>query len=415
MAGADQPLEEIAATLKADGCVTGHYSVPETDRGLNAYISSGVRCCHESTRPEDALAKIRLGMYAQFREGSAWRDLSKLAHAIKETGLDTRLCCLVSDDTHPNTLASAGHIDHILRRAVEEGIDPLVALQMATINTTTCFHMDHELGSIAPGKCADLVLFDNLTDFNVSLTMIDGNVAALDGTATFDAPAYDYPAWMTDTVRIGHEITPQSFAIPAVDTHGNALEGDSACVRVIEMASGRVDDRETRHTVPLQNGLLESSPDQDVLKAFVFERHHETGTHGCGFVSGFGITGALAQTVAHDAHNLLVVGSNDEDMALAANTLIECGGGAVAVRDGKVLGLVKLPIAGLMSDKPLEEVALEVDGLERAWENMGCTMVSPFMTMALLPLACIPELRLTNRGLVDCLKFEFVPLVMEEQ
>lgn len=158
-----------------------------------------------------------------------------------------------------------------------------------------------------------------------------------------------------------------------------------------------------------QNGLLESSPDQDVLKAFVFERHHETGTHGCGFVSGFGITGALAQTVAHDAHNLLVVGSNDEDMALAANTLVECGGGAVAVRDGKVLGLVKLPIAGLMSDKPLEEVALEVDGLERAWENMGCTMVSPFMTMALLPLACIPELRLTNRGLVDCLKFEFCP------
>ncbi len=199
-----------------------------------------------------------------------------------------------------------------------------------------------------------------------------------------------------------------------MDAHGNALEGDSACVRVIEMASGRVDDRETRRTVPLKNGLLESSPDQDVLKAFVFERHHETGTHGCGFVSGFGITGALAQTVAHDAHNLLVVGSNDEDMALAANTLVECGGGAVAVRDGKVLGLVKLPIAGLMSDKPLEEVALEVDGLERAWENMGCTMVSPFMTMALLPLACIPELRLTNRGLVDCLKFEFVPLVVEE-
>ncbi|MFR3273121.1 MAG: adenine deaminase C-terminal domain-containing protein [Slackia sp.] len=145
-----------------------------------------------------------------------------------------------------------------------------------------------------------------------------------------------------------------------------------------------VDDRETRRTVPLRNGLLESDPDQDVLKAFVFERHHETGTHGCGFVSGFGITGALAQTVAHDAHNLLVVGSNNEDMALAANTLIECGGGAVAVRDGKVLGLVKLPIAGLMSDKPLEEVALEVDGLEQAWEDMGCTMVSPFMTMALL-------------------------------
>lgn len=341
LAGDAHPLDEIAATLKADGCVTGHYSVPETDRGLNAYVGAGIRCCHESTRAEDALAKARLGQYAQLREGSAWRDLAQLAPAIADGAVDTRFFNLISDDTHPNTLVEYGHLDHILRRAVQEGIDALVALQMVTINTATCFHMEHELGSIAPGKCADLVLFSSLADFDVSLVMIDGEVAA-------------------------------------------------------------------------ENGAIEADVERDVLKAFVFERHNATKTHGCGLVSGFGIKGAFAQTVAHDAHNLLVVGSNDEDMALAANTLIACGGGATAVRDGEVLGLVELPVAGLMSTRPLEDVAAQVAGLERAWEQMGCAMPSPFMTMALLSLACIPELRLTNRGLVDCRTFEFVPLVVDE-
>ena len=160
------------------------------------------------------------------------------------------------------------------------------------------------------------------------------------------------------------------------------------------------------------NGTLTADGERDILKAVVMERHHRTGTRGYGFIKGFGIRqGALAQTVAHDAHNLFVVGSNDADMALAANTLIACGGGAVAVRDGKVLGLVKLPIAGLMSDKPLEETVAAVKGLEAAWRDLGCVHPSPFMTMAIVPLACLPEIRLTNRGLVDCRTFRFIDLV----
>lgn len=416
LAGADLPLDEIAATLKADACVTGHYSVPETDRGLNAYIAAGVRACHESTRAEDVRAKMRLGMYVQLREGSAWRDLAQLAPAITDGTLDTRLCCLVSDDTHPHTLTDSGHLDHILRRAVQEGIDPLTALQMVTVNTAACFHMDHELGSVAPGKCADLVLLDDLTGFNVRLVMIDGKVVARDGRALFETGPFNYPSWATRTMRIDPklDIDAATFRIPAVDASGRPLADGTATVRVMEALSGRVDNRERRLAVPVADGELLADPEHDVLKAFVFERHHETGTFGRGFVTGFGIRGALAQTVAHDAHNLLVVGSNDADMALAANTLRACGGGAVAVRDGEVLGLVELPVAGLMSTKRVEEVSAEVGGLEDAWRAMGCTMPSPFMTMGLLSLACLPELRLTNRGLVDCRTFAFVPLVVDE-
>ena len=417
LAGADHPLGEMSATLQADKCITGHYSIPETDRGLNAYVASGVRSCHESTRAEDALAKIRLGMYAKFREGSAWHDLHDLAPAIAQGNLDTRFCCLISDDTHPHTLTTVGHLDHILRRAVQEGIDPITAIQMVTINTATCFHMDNELGAVAPGKCADLVLLDNLTDFNVSLVMIDGDLVAKDGSPLFTVAEASYPDWITHTMHMapGQVITPESFAIPAVDGGGNPVEGDAATVRVMEAIPARVGNYERHLRVPVVDGKLVSVPEQDILKCFVFERHHGTGSFGYGFTTGFGIRGALAQTVAHDAHNLLVVGSNDEDMALAANTLIECGGGAVAVCDGEVRGLAKLPVAGLMSDAPLEVISEQAAGLAKAWAEIGCSMPSPFMTMGLLSLACLPELRLTNKGLVDCTTFQFVPLVVEEE
>lgn len=410
------PLGEIDATLKADACVTGHYAVPECDRGLNAYVASGVRACHESTRAEDVLAKIRLGMYAQIREGSAWRDLEHLAPAIVGGKIDTRFCNLISDDTHPHTLLGQGHLDHILRRAVQEGIDPIEAIQMVTINTATCFRMEHELGSIAPGKCADMVLFDSLESFNVSWVMIDGDVVAENGRPVFEMREFEYPEWVTGSMNMASDqtIDADTFRIGAFDAEGNPLSSSRAKVRVMRVLPGRVQNIEDFAIVEVSDGELMADPGHDVLKAFVFERHHATGSYASGFVTGFGIEGALAQTVAHDAHNLLVVGSNDEDMALAANALIACGGGAVAVKGGEVIGLVELPIAGLMSPETVETVSAAVAGLENAWSSMGCSMPSPFMTMALLSLACIPDLRLTNRGLVDCRTYEFAPLVVEE-
>ena len=381
----------------------------ETGPGLNAYIASGIRCCHESTRAEDALAKMRLGMYAQLREGSAWHDLHEVSKAITQHKVDTRFACLISDDTHPHTLTSQGHLDYLLRRALEEGIDPITAIQMVTINTAQCYQMDHELGSITPGKCADIVFLKDLEHMEVTRVLIDGSVAAQNGQMCVPIPPYTYPDWAQHSMHVRDEITPESFQIQA-DT-----DQDSVTVRVIEVIPARVGDYERHVKLPVTDGKLESDTTQDILKTFVFERHHETGKFGAGFVKGFGIQcGAMASTVAHDAHNLLVVGTNDEDMALAANTLIRCGGGMTAVQNGKVLGCTPLPIAGLMNDKPVEEVAALVAELEEAWKTIGCQMPSPFMTMALIPLACLPELRLTNRGLVDCTTFQFAPLIVKE-
>ena len=396
-------------TLKAGKIVTGHYSMPENGKGLNAYAASGIRCCHESTRAEDALAKMRLGMYAMFREGSAWHDLKEVARSITENKVDTRFACLISDDTHPHTLLSQGHLDHIVRRAVEEGIDVLTAIQMVTINCAQCFQMDHELGSITPGKCADMVLLDNLDGLNVKKVWINGELAAQDGTIVEEYAPYTYPEWATCSIHIRDEITPETFRVPAKEESISAQ--GTVEVRAIEVIPARVGDYERHVTLKVKDRLLLSDVEQDVLKTVVFERHHKTGKKGFGFVKGFGIRcGAMASTVAHDAHNLLVVGTNDEDMALAANTLIQCGGGMCAVQNGEVLGLVPLPIAGLMSDKPVEEIGKIVAALEEAWKKIGCSMPSPFMTMALIPLACLPELRLTDRGLVDCNRFCFVDI-----
>ncbi len=391
-------------TLKAGKIVTGHYSIPDTGMGLNAYIASGARCCHESTRAEDALQKMRLGMYAMLREGSAWHDLQEVSRAVTQHEIDSRYAVVVSDDTHPHTLLSDGHMDHIIRRAIQEGIEPIEAIQMATINCAQCFHMDNELGSITPGKCADIIFVDDLTEFHVQKVLIDGEVVAENGNIVYELTPFCYPAEAMDTMHVGETITEATFRVPT-DKEGMVT------VRAIEIIPEKVGNYERHVTLAVKDGCIESDLSQDVLKTFVFERHKDTGTHGVGFVKGFNIKcGAMASTVAHDAHNLLVIGTNDADMALAANTLIQCGGGMCAVQNGQVLGCVELPFAGLMNIKSAEEMSAQVAALDDAWKQIGCDIVSPFMTMALIPLACLPELRLTNRGLVDCTKFTFVPL-----
>ena len=394
----------VGETLKAGKIATGHYSMPETGSGLNAYVAAGMRCCHETARAEDALAKMRLGMYVMIREGSAWRNLEEAIKSITQNKVDSRFAVLVSDDTHPHTLVSDGHMDHILRRAIAEGVNPITAIQMVTINCAQCFQTDHEIGSITPGKCADIVFMKNLADVSVTRVIINGEVVSEGNDMAVELEDYAYPDWVTNSIHIKDTITPESFDINA--------DGDEVQAHVIEVASGSVATKKSVVALRPASGKLQPCLERDILKAAVFERHHKTGTVGFGFVKGFGIkAGAMASTVAHDAHNMLVIGANDEDMALAANTLINQGGGMAVVKNGEVLGCVPLPIAGLMNSKPALEMADKVEQLEAAWEQIGCTMVSPFMTMALIPLACIPEIRLTNRGLVDCVDFTFVPLI----
>ncbi|MGN0076374.1 MAG: adenine deaminase [Parafannyhessea sp.] len=408
LSGEKNALAEVSETLKADKPVTGHYVAPDDDRGLNAYIAAGVTSCHESSTFQDVLAKLRMGMYVQLRQGSAWLNLPGYLPELVKSGVDTSHCMLCTDDSHPHTIVSDGHMDRVLREAVRLGLDPVTALQMCTVNAATYFGVGLDMGSITPGKCADIVLFDDLRDFRARQVIIDGDVVARDGRALFDVEPFAWPDFMTHTMNLGFDVTPETFRIP-VD------RPDGTCkVRAIGIAAGDTLTRDVTAQVPVRDGSLQADPKHDVLKACVFDRHHGArGTHAFGFVTGFGIHGALAQTVSHDAHNLLVMGDNDADMALAAQTLAKCGGGEVAVMDGKVLALVELPVCGLMSDKPVEEVSAEVDQVEKAWKTMGCNLPSPFMTMGVMSLACVPFLRLTNRGYVNCVTFKMEPLVLE--
>ena len=408
LAGEKNALDEVRETLRADRVITGHFPSPDRDRGLSAYVASGVSSCHESGSFDEVLAKLRMGMWVQLRQGSAWLNLPGYLPQLVASGVDTRHCLLCSDDNHPHTLVDEGHMDRILRECVRLGLDPVTALQMATINCAEYFGLGNDMGSVTPGKCADIVLLDDLEGFFARKVFIDGELVAEDGRACFEVEPYAWPDFMTHTMSLGLTPTPETFRIP-VD-----LPDGTARVRAMAIEPGDTITRNAVVEVPVAGGSLQADPAHDVLKVAVFDRHHgAAGTHAFGFVTGFGIHGALAQTVSHDAHNLLVMGDNDEDMALAARTLAECGGGEVAVADGRVLALVELPVCGLMSTERVEVVAQKVAAARRAWEQMGCTMPSPFMTMGVMSLACVPELRLTNRGYVNCLTFEMEPLLAE--
>lgn len=399
-----QVHKEIEVTLKAGKPVTGHFALPDTGKMLNAYIASGVRSCHESVRHEDALAKMRLGMYAKIREGSAWHDLKEVIKAITQNTVQSRFAILVSDDTHPDTLIKLGHLDHIIKRAIEEGVDPVTAIEMVTINTAECFLMSKDFGSVSPSKVADIVLLSDLYNVTVKAVIIGGRLVAQDGKMLIPFKNVTYPDWSKNTVNVGKTLTPQDFMLTS-----NKPE---VKVRVIQIEEAKVTTKQVIETLKTIDGNVSPDTEKDIAKAALFERHKATGTKGLGFVKGFGLKkGAVASTVAHDSHNLLIVGTDEDDMAFAGNELIKAGGGMIAVADGKVLALVELPVAGLLTDEPVEAVQKKVENLEKAWKMLGCNLVSPFMTMALLGLPVIPELRLSNRGLVDAVHFVLVDVI----
>lgn len=400
----------LKATLENNKIITGHYTGPDMAAGLNAYIAAGARCCHETTRMEDALTKMRLGMYVQIREGSAWCDVKETVRALTEHNIDSRFACLVSDDLHPDTLIHEGHMDHIIHRAIEEGLNPITAIQMATINTAECFGLARDLGSVSPGKWADIVLLDDLTKVHVKMTLINGEVVAENGALCIEIPAHSYPSFAKNTMNVGNTLQASDFQICVPEDFSD----DTITAHIIGINEAQAGTNHLTGTLTVTDGKVESDLNNDYLKLVVIDRHTASTRMGKGFVHGFGLkSGAVASTVAHDAHNLSVLGTNDADMALAANTLIAVGGGMVVVQDGKVLALNPLPIAGLMSEDPASEVAMRTAQIDEAWKILECSIVSPFMTMALLSLAVIPELRLTNKGLVNTITFEQIDLFIK--
>lgn len=398
--GSQQMLEEIAATMRAGKTVGGHYASPDRGISFHAYVAGGPSDDHEGTRESDAVDRVRQGMRSMLRLGSAWYDVESQITAITEKGLDPRNFILCTDDCHSGTLVHEGHMNRVVRHAIACGCDPLVAIQMATINTATHFGLERELGSIAPGRRADVILTSDLRTLPINAVFAHGVKVAEGGQMTATCPHYAWPKAARETVNMGGPKTAADFAIPA------PAGAERVTARVIGVVENQAPTRALTAELAVTGGLVEAQG--DVAQIALVERHRATGQVVNAFVSGFGYRGrmALASTVAHDSHHMIVVGTCRDQMALAANRLAEVGGGVTLWRDGQEMALVELPIAGLMSDSPAREVADKAQGLVAAMADCGCTLNNAYMQHSLLALVVIPELRISDKGLIDVNRFK---------
>lgn len=406
IAGDSKMLAEIAATQRAGKTVGGHYASPDLGLPFHAYAAGGPADDHEGTRAEDAIARVRQGMRAMLRLGSAWYDVAAQIKAVTESGLDSRNFILCTDDSHSGTLVNDGHMNRVVRHAIAQGLKPITAIQMATLNTAQHFGLERELGSITPGRRADVVITSDLVTLPIELVIARGKVLAEQGRLTADIAAFAYPASAKNTVNMKRDLTAADFAIAA------PKGANEVTARVIGVIENQAPTRALEKRLKVSSGLVDADRDSGVCQIAVVERHKATGGVSNAFVSGFGynVDCAVASTVAHDSHHMIVVGTNRDDMATAANILRKVGGGAVVVSKGRTLALVELPIAGLMSDERAEIVAVKAGKLVDAMKACGCTLNNAYMQHSLLALVVIPELRISDIGLVDVRTFEKVEL-----
>lgn len=410
--GDPKMLGEIQATLRAGRVADGHFMFPPNDWRLSAYAASGVTGDHECVTMEDVIERVRLGMYAMMRRGSAWHDVAATIRAHTERGLDPRRMMLVTDDRSAESLQTEGHMDFVLRDAIRQGVRPLTAFQMATINTAERFGVARDVGAVIPGNCADILLLDGLlADVNVSATIAAGVVVAEHGRMTAELEPFAYPQGVRETVRVAAaRIRPEAFRIVAPITEGTLT------ARVIEVQENHVETKELLQSITVRRGevVVEGS---GLCKLAVFERHGRTGEHAVGLLSGVTLTkpAALAMTVAHDSHNLLVLGNDDGMLAQAAQAVAAMQGGIAVVTERGVTRL-PLPIAGIMSDAPFEDVVAQGEAVSQALQESGCMLNHALMTLSLLALVVIPTLRLSDKGLIKVTEQGFVkvPLFVEE-
>lgn len=402
-------VAEIAETMKAGRTVGGHYASPDLGPAFHGYVAGGPEDDHEGTRAEDAIARVRQGMRAMLRLGSAWYDVAEQVKAVTESGLDPRNFILCTDDCHSGTLVEDGHMDRVVRHAIAQGLKPVTAIQMATLNTAQHFRLEREIGSISPGRMADFLLVSDLAALKIDEVYAHGRLLAESGRLVAEIEPYPYPAKAKQTVRLGKTLTAADFDI-------RAPEGaNSVRARVIGVIENQAPTRALEMDLAVENGLVAMDGANDVCQIALVERHRATGSVVNALVSGFGYTKpcAMASTVAHDSHHMIVVGTNKADMAQAANRLGEVGGGVVLISEGRELALVELPIAGLMSDERAETVAQKAAKLTAAMRAVGCDLNNAYMQHSLLALVVIPELRISDQGLVDVRTFQKVDLFVE--
>ena len=413
--GDGKMLAEMDATRKAGKVIGGHYATPDLGPAFHAYVVAGPQDDHEGTRPEDAVERVRQGMKAMLRYGSAWHDVAEGVKAITEKHLDPRHFILCSDDCHASTLVNEGHMDRILRHAIQQGLAPMTALQMASLNTAEHFGVSQEVGMIAPGRSADILLVDDLNDFHAWLVIVRGLLAFENSKWLINLPKVEYPDWATHSVHLRRPLRAEDFRIPVPSPLTPLPEGEGQRVRVnvIGIIENQAPNRHLHMEAPVNAGEIHADIKRDLAKAALVDRHHENGMVQMGLVSGFGFNCpcAIASTVAHDCHQLIIIGTDETNMALAANKLAEVGGGQVVVKDGQVIGLVELAIGGLMSTETAGQVAVKTNTILQGFRACGCNLNNPNMQLSLLALVVIPELRLTDKGLVDSIKFTFIPVV----
>jgi adenine deaminase len=416
--GDSKLLAEMAATHAANKTVGGHYASPDLGLPFHGYVAGGPEDDHEGTRVEDSIARVRQGMKSMLRYGSAWLDVAMQVKAITKHKLDSHRFMLCTDDSHAQTISHEGHMDRALRHAIAEGLDPLTAIQMCTLNTAEHFGLTRELGLIAPGRWADILLVDDLRDFRAEMVIAKGQVIAQKGKWTAELPSFSYPKWATNSVNLKRDLYPDDFILKVPLPRTSPLKGEKKAARsVTAHVIGIIENQApTRHlTFELQpvDGELKVDLVRDIAKVALVERHKGTGAIILGLVNGFGFNRkcAIASTVAHDCHHMIVVGTEDASMAEAANSLARCGGGQVVVVDGKVRTQIELPIAGLMSTERADVVAKKAAAVLDGFRACGCTINNPNMQLSLLALVVIPELRISDLGLVDVVKFKFIPVV----
>jgi adenine deaminase len=404
-----------AASLKAGVVLTGHYASLALDEGLNAFAAAGITGDHEGTTAEGALRRAQLGCYAQQRYGSAWLDMPNLIRAVTENpGLDTRFFTLVTDDVTSETIVNQGHMDRVVREAIRQGLSPIQAIQMVTLNAAQMLEQSRTIGTVSPGRAADLLLVSDLVNLNIEQVYADGVLVAEDGEMVVEIAPYNYPDWALHSVHLDL-MTAEDFRIPV------ASEGPVK-VRAMRAVPGKVHTEEQIVEMTPAEGNLRADPARDLVKAAIFYRHapkeNVAGTHTLGFVTGMSFEpgAAFASTVSHDCHNLLVLGAGDEAMATAANAVIEMDGGMVVVVAGEVAAKLPLPLGGLMALESAAETAQRLEQIEAGLQAAGCPHGSAEMTISLLGLIVIEELHLSNKGLVALKPGqppEFVSLIVE--
>jgi adenine deaminase len=384
-------LTKIAA---ASGKIVDGHAPSVSGMNLNAYISAGIGSDHESVTLSEAKEKLQRGMYVMIREGSSEKNLEALLPLV--TDKTYHRCFFVTDDRHAEDILHDGDIDAVVRKAIRLGLDPVRAVQLATINTAMYFKLDR-LGAVAPGYYANFIILENLKDFQVKEVYYQGKKVAENGKSLFKLPKF--PA-----TKLNHTVNIKQFTVNRLK-----LKATREKMLAIEVVPGQIITRKRQVMAKIKDGQVIPDTDRDILKAAVVERHHATGNIGLGLVIGFGLKrGAWASSTAHDAHNIVAVGVNDEDIYAAIKEVEHLQGGLVVVADGEVMGSLATPIAGLLSQEPLEKVVVGLARLEKIARELGCVLPSPFATLSFLALPVIPELRLTDLGLLDVNQFKLI-------